>query len=111
MRLNFFFSSNASVSGNTVLHHLAILAQSYTAQMYDFIMSLDSENGNPTETITNTDGLTPFKLAALEGNVQVTEFLMHFRSRIFVEGCSNSQEIELHMYRKMFSNTAGNEEK
>ncbi|XP_078257969.1 transient receptor potential cation channel subfamily V member 5-like [Rhinoraja longicauda] len=65
--------------GNTVLHHLAILAQSYTAQMYDFIMSLESESGNPTETITNTDGLTPFKLAALEGNMQLFQHLMKKR--------------------------------
>ncbi|XP_069785119.1 transient receptor potential cation channel subfamily V member 6-like isoform X2 [Narcine bancroftii] len=65
--------------GNTVLHHLALQAQSYTAQMYDFIVSLDPENGNPTETMTNNDGLTPFKLAALEGNVQLFQHLMKKR--------------------------------
>ncbi|XP_041073164.1 transient receptor potential cation channel subfamily V member 5-like isoform X1 [Carcharodon carcharias] len=62
--------------GNTVLHHLALQAQRYTAQMYDFILSLDPENGNPAEMITNKDGLTPFKLAALEGNVQLFQHLM-----------------------------------
>ncbi|XP_067914781.1 transient receptor potential cation channel subfamily V member 6-like isoform X2 [Heterodontus francisci] len=62
--------------GNTVLHHLALQAHRYTAQMYDFILSLDPENGKPAETITNNDGLTPFKLAALKGNVQLFQHLM-----------------------------------
>ncbi|XP_051889309.1 transient receptor potential cation channel subfamily V member 5-like [Pristis pectinata] len=65
--------------GNTVLHHLALQGQSYTAEMYDFIMSLNPENGNPTETITNNDGLTPFKLAALAGNVQLFQHLVKKR--------------------------------
>ncbi|XP_038634014.1 transient receptor potential cation channel subfamily V member 6-like isoform X2 [Scyliorhinus canicula] len=65
--------------GNTVLHHLALQAQHYTAHMYDFILSLDPENGNPVEMITNKDGLTPFKLAALEGNVQLFQHLLRKR--------------------------------
>ncbi|XP_043570308.1 transient receptor potential cation channel subfamily V member 6-like isoform X2 [Chiloscyllium plagiosum] len=67
--------------GNTVLHHLALHARRYTAQMYDFILSLDPERGNPVETITNNNGLTPFKLAALEGNVQLFQHLMRKRKR------------------------------
>ncbi|XP_062886812.1 transient receptor potential cation channel subfamily V member 6-like isoform X1 [Mobula hypostoma] len=65
--------------GNTVLHHLALQPQSYAAEMYDFIMSLDPGNGNTTEAITNNDGLTPFKLAALEGNVELFRYLMKKR--------------------------------
>ncbi|XP_072882738.1 transient receptor potential cation channel subfamily V member 6-like isoform X2 [Hemitrygon akajei] len=65
--------------GNTVLHHLALQPQSYAAEMYDFIVSLDPENGNTTEAITNNNGLTPFKLAALEGNVELFQYLMKKR--------------------------------
>uniref|UniRef100_UPI00398EF569 transient receptor potential cation channel subfamily V member 6-like n=1 Tax=Pristiophorus japonicus TaxID=55135 RepID=UPI00398EF569 len=84
--VQFLIESGADIKaqdylGNTVLHHLALQAQSYTAQMYDFILSLDPENGNPTETITNHDGLTPFKLAAFEGNVQLFQHLMRKRKR------------------------------
>ncbi|XP_078082097.1 transient receptor potential cation channel subfamily V member 6-like isoform X2 [Mustelus asterias] len=62
--------------GNSVLHHLALQAHQYTAHMYDFILSLDPENGSVLEMITNKDGLTPFKLAAREGNVQLFQHLM-----------------------------------
>ncbi|XP_067860627.1 transient receptor potential cation channel subfamily V member 5-like [Heptranchias perlo] len=84
--VRFLIESGADIKaqdylGNTVLHHLALQAQSNTAQMYDFILSLDPENGIPAETITNNDGLTPFKLAAFEGNVQLFQHLMKKRKQ------------------------------
>ncbi|CAI9550872.1 unnamed protein product [Staurois parvus] len=56
--------------GNTVLHILALQPNKMSAcQMYDLILGHHKEKFGPgLEGITNNDGLTPLKMAAVEGN-------------------------------------------
>ncbi|GCB74926.1 hypothetical protein scyTo_0019688 [Scyliorhinus torazame] len=57
--------------GNTVLHILTLQPnKTFACQIYDFIQSFDEvENGITAEMIPNVEGLTPIKLAAVEGNI------------------------------------------
>ncbi|XP_067881879.1 transient receptor potential cation channel subfamily V member 5-like [Heterodontus francisci] len=70
--------------GNTVLHVLTLQPNKTIAcQVYDFIQSFDeAENGITAEMIPNKDGLTPIKLAAVEGNIVMFQHLMNKRRLI-----------------------------
>uniref|UniRef100_V9KEJ8 Transient receptor potential channel 6, subfamily V n=1 Tax=Callorhinchus milii TaxID=7868 RepID=V9KEJ8_CALMI len=67
--------------GNTVLHHLVLQTQTKVTEMFDLILSLEPKDGATVETMTNQAGLTPFKLAAQEGNVQLFQHLLRKRER------------------------------
>ncbi|KAM4034338.1 transient receptor potential cation channel subfamily V member 6-like [Anomaloglossus baeobatrachus] len=59
--------------GNTVLHILVLQPnQGHSCQMFDFLLSKDGEK--TLIDIPNARGLTPLKLAVLEGNVIVSDF-------------------------------------
>ncbi|XP_067860628.1 transient receptor potential cation channel subfamily V member 6-like [Heptranchias perlo] len=64
--------------GNTVLHVLVLQPKSpLVPQMYDLILSYDKpEDEIAADMIVNRDGLTPIKLAAVEGNVQMFQHLL-----------------------------------
>ncbi|XP_078064959.1 transient receptor potential cation channel subfamily V member 5-like, partial [Mustelus asterias] len=67
--------------GNTVLHILTLQPnKTFACQVYDFIQSFEeSENGFTAEMIPNSEGLTPIKLAAVEGNIVMFQHLMNKR--------------------------------
>ncbi|XP_038629714.1 transient receptor potential cation channel subfamily V member 6 [Scyliorhinus canicula] len=67
--------------GNTVLHILTLQPnKTFACQIYDFIQSFDEpENGITAEMIPNAEGLTPIKLAAVEGNIVMFQHLMNKR--------------------------------
>ncbi|XP_069785117.1 transient receptor potential cation channel subfamily V member 6-like isoform X2 [Narcine bancroftii] len=64
--------------GNTVLHDLVLQSKSTTGpQMYDLILSYnDPDNETALDMIVNRDGLSPIKLAVVEGNVQMFQHLL-----------------------------------
>ncbi|XP_062886809.1 transient receptor potential cation channel subfamily V member 6-like isoform X1 [Mobula hypostoma] len=64
--------------GNTVLHILVLQPRStFVPQMYDLILSYDEpESETAVDTIVNKDGLSPFKLTAAEGNIQMFQHLL-----------------------------------
>ncbi|XP_051889310.1 transient receptor potential cation channel subfamily V member 6-like [Pristis pectinata] len=64
--------------GNTVLHVLVLQPRStLVPQMYDLIQSYDEpESETAVDTIVNKDGLSPFKLAAVKGNIQMFQHLL-----------------------------------
>ncbi|XP_064415031.1 transient receptor potential cation channel subfamily V member 6 [Latimeria chalumnae] len=70
--------------GNTVLHILVLQPNKTIAcQLFDMIMSYDQgENGVTTDMIPNHKGLTPFKLAAMEGNVVIFQHLIQKKKRV-----------------------------
>lgn len=62
--------------GNTVLHILVLQPNKTIAcQAIDLIMTRDAEldQSVPLDMVPNYRGLTPFKLAAKEGNIVVSE--------------------------------------
>uniref|UniRef100_UPI00398F7B06 transient receptor potential cation channel subfamily V member 6 n=1 Tax=Pristiophorus japonicus TaxID=55135 RepID=UPI00398F7B06 len=70
--------------GNTVLHVLMLQPKSPLApQMYDLILSYDKpENEIAADMIVNRDGLSPIKLAAVEGNVQMFQHLLQRKEQV-----------------------------
>lgn len=71
---------NLFITGNTVLHILTLQHnKTLSCQIYDLIMSFDTkQKGLGLDQILNNEGLTPFKMAAAEGNVTVSAFSMLF---------------------------------
>ncbi|KAM3843571.1 transient receptor potential cation channel subfamily V member 6-like [Vipera latastei] len=71
--------------GNTVLHILVLQPnKTFACQMYNLILSYDKKEGNlePLDLIPNNEGLTPFKLAGVEGNTVMFQHLMQKRKHI-----------------------------
>ncbi|XP_030042712.1 transient receptor potential cation channel subfamily V member 6 [Microcaecilia unicolor] len=70
--------------GNTILHILILQPSKTTAcRIYDLIVSFDkAEGGTSLEKIANHQGLTPFKLAAVEGNSMMFHHLMQKRKLV-----------------------------
>ncbi|XP_025968684.1 transient receptor potential cation channel subfamily V member 6-like isoform X3 [Dromaius novaehollandiae] len=68
--------------GNTVLHILVLQPnKTFACHMYSLILSYDrSKQGSGSlELIPNNEGLTPFKLAGVEGNTVMFQYLMQKR--------------------------------
>ncbi|XP_048411255.2 transient receptor potential cation channel subfamily V member 6-like isoform X2 [Stegostoma tigrinum] len=64
--------------GNTVLHVLVLQPKRpFIPQMYDTILSYDKAQNEPAvDMIVNRNGLTPIKLAVVEGNIQMFQHLL-----------------------------------
>ncbi|NXJ12301.1 TRPV5 protein, partial [Odontophorus gujanensis] len=68
--------------GNTVLHILVLQPnKTFACHMYSLILSYDQSKEGPRslESILNNEGLTPFKLAGVEGNTVMFQYLMQRR--------------------------------
>ncbi|KAE8604027.1 hypothetical protein XENTR_v10014538 [Xenopus tropicalis] len=67
--------------GNTVFHILVLHQnKSMACKMYDFLAAIiPKKQLSYLETITNNDGMTPFKLAAQQGDVQMFEYFIKKR--------------------------------
>uniref|UniRef100_A0A8C0GV36 Ion transport domain-containing protein n=1 Tax=Chelonoidis abingdonii TaxID=106734 RepID=A0A8C0GV36_CHEAB len=71
--------------GNTVLHLLVLQPNKiFACQMYNFILSCDKNKRElgALDLIPNNEGLTPFKLAGVEGNTVMFQHLMQNRKHI-----------------------------
>ncbi|KAG2469901.1 TRPV6 protein, partial [Polypterus senegalus] len=71
--------------GNTVLHILVFQPNKSTScKIFDLIMSYDKPNAGqlPLDFIQNHKGLTPFKMAAAEGNLVMFQHILNKR-RVF----------------------------
>ncbi|XP_032069010.1 transient receptor potential cation channel subfamily V member 6-like [Thamnophis elegans] len=71
--------------GNTVLHILVLQPnRTFACQMYNLILSYDKQEGNleALDLIPNNEGLTPFKLAGVEGNIVMFQHLLQKRKQI-----------------------------
>ncbi|XP_073168770.1 transient receptor potential cation channel subfamily V member 6-like isoform X4 [Lepidochelys kempii] len=68
--------------GNTVLHILVFQPnKTFACQMYNLLLSYDKSDGSlgTLDSIPNSEGLTPFKLAGVEGNTVMFQHLMQKR--------------------------------
>ncbi|XP_042695465.1 transient receptor potential cation channel subfamily V member 6-like isoform X3 [Centrocercus urophasianus] len=75
-------SQNLLYFGNTILHILVLQPnKTFACRMYSLILSYDQtkEGPRPLELIPNNEGLTPFKLAGVEGNTVMFQYLMQRR--------------------------------
>ncbi|XP_018409298.1 PREDICTED: transient receptor potential cation channel subfamily V member 6-like [Nanorana parkeri] len=70
--------------GNTVLHILALQPNKMSAcQIYDLILGYHKEKFGPgLEEINNDNGLTPLKMAALEGNTVMFQHIVQKRRQL-----------------------------
>ncbi|XP_062985086.1 transient receptor potential cation channel subfamily V member 6-like [Elgaria multicarinata webbii] len=68
--------------GNSVLHILVLQPNKASAcQMYNLFLSFNKEDKD-LDSIPNNEGLTPFKLAGVEGNTVMFQHLMQRRKHI-----------------------------
>ncbi|XP_005038445.1 PREDICTED: transient receptor potential cation channel subfamily V member 5 isoform X1 [Ficedula albicollis] len=70
--------------GNTVLHILVLQPnKTFACHMYSLILSYDRSKEGPgsLELIPNNEGLSPFKLAGVEGNTVMFQYLMQKRKQ------------------------------
>ncbi|XP_040858108.1 transient receptor potential cation channel subfamily V member 6 [Ochotona curzoniae] len=71
--------------GNTVLHILILQPnKTFACQMYNLLLSYDQHRDHlqSLEFVSNHEGLTPFKLAGVEGNTVLFQHLMQKRKHI-----------------------------
>nr|XP_058153481.1 transient receptor potential cation channel subfamily V member 5 isoform X4 [Dasypus novemcinctus] len=71
--------------GNTVLHILVLqLNKTFACQMYNLLLSFDRHRDHPKslDLVPNHKGLTPFKLAGVEGNTVMFQHLIQKRRHI-----------------------------
>ncbi|XP_078507349.1 transient receptor potential cation channel subfamily V member 6-like [Lissotriton helveticus] len=70
--------------GNTVLHILTLQPnKTFACQIYDLILSYDKgEDGQYLDMMTNNQGLTPFKMAAVEGNTVMFHHIVQKRKQV-----------------------------
>ncbi|XP_073452068.1 transient receptor potential cation channel subfamily V member 6-like [Aquarana catesbeiana] len=70
--------------GNTVLHILTLQPnQTISCMMYDLILSYDQRGSDiDMQMIPNFMGLTPFKLSASEGNIEMFQHLLKKRKQV-----------------------------
>ncbi|XP_015275289.1 PREDICTED: transient receptor potential cation channel subfamily V member 6-like [Gekko japonicus] len=71
--------------GNTILHILVLQPnRNFACQMYNLLLSFEKRAGGlaPLESIPNNDGLTPFKLAGVEGNSVLFHHLLQKRKHV-----------------------------
>ncbi|XP_029437647.1 transient receptor potential cation channel subfamily V member 6-like [Rhinatrema bivittatum] len=70
--------------GNTILHILTLQpSKTFSSRIYDLILAYDKGDGGlPLDMILNNNFLTPFKLAAMEGNTVMFQHLLQNRKHV-----------------------------